>query len=104
SAKAGNFNSSPEIVFGLGAAERVLDGSNFAQFERLVRSIGEARHAEGPTDSPFWRLHPERWLESLVVRNVAALDDQLDSAWTYSQVPAFSAADRAMIDVLTITR
>jgi hypothetical protein len=103
SAKPGNSNSSPEIVFGLGAAERVLDGSNFAQFERLVRSIGEARHAEGPTDSPFWRLHPERWLESLVVRNVAALDDQLVSAWTYSQVPAFSAADRAMIDVLTIT-
>jgi hypothetical protein len=49
-------------------------------------------------------LHPERWLESLVVKNVAALDDQLDSRWNYSQVPAFSAADRAMIDVLTVTR
>ncbi|HJT71041.1 MAG TPA: hypothetical protein VJ731_12630 [Terriglobales bacterium] len=103
SAKPGDFNSAPEIVFGLGAGERVLDGSDFAQFERLVHSIGEARHAEGPSDNPYWRLHPERWLESLVVKNVAALDDQLDSRWNYSQVPAFSAADRAMIDVLTVT-
>jgi len=49
-------------------------------------------------------MHPERWLESLVVKNVNALDQRLDEKWSYSQVPAFSASDRAMIDVLTITR
>jgi hypothetical protein len=49
-------------------------------------------------------MHPERWLESLVVRNVAAVDERLDPACLYSQVPAFSASDRAMIDVLTVTR
>jgi hypothetical protein len=49
-------------------------------------------------------LHPERWLESLVVKNISALDSQLDPRWRYSQVPAFSASDRAMIDVLTLTR
>jgi hypothetical protein len=32
------------------------------------------------------------------------IDDRLDAARQYSQVPAFSAADRAMIDVLTTTR
>lgn len=103
-AKPGNFRSEPEIVFGLGAEERVLDGANFANLERLVRSIGEARHAEGPRDNRFWRLHPERWLESLVVKNICALNDGLDRRWCYSQVPAFSASDRAMIDVLTATR
>jgi hypothetical protein len=30
--------------------------------------MGEVRHAEGPKESRWWRLHPERWLESLVVK------------------------------------
>jgi hypothetical protein len=47
----------------------------------------------------------ERWLESLVLRNVRVLDQQLAAETpVYSQVPAFSASDRAMIDVLTCTR
>jgi hypothetical protein len=91
-------------VLGIGAEERVLGGQNFAQFERLIRSIGEVRHSDGPRDSRLWRLHPERWLESLVVKNVSALCTVLDAKWNYSQVPTFSASDRAMIDVLTLTR
>jgi len=104
SAKPGQFLSEPEIVFGIGAHERILEGNNFAHFERLVRGVAEVRHAEGPSDNKYWRLHPERWLESLVVKNICALDDQFDRRWRYSQVPAFSASDRAMIDVLTLTR
>jgi hypothetical protein len=104
SAKPGQFLSEPEIVFGVGPAERVLDGDNFAHFERLIHSIGEARHPDGPSDNKWWRLHPERWLESLVIKNICRLDDRLDPRWRYSQMPAFSASDRAMIDVLTVTR
>ena len=100
----GSFLSTPEIVFGVGPQERILGDTNFAAFVQLVRSIGEVRHAEGPRDHPLWRLHPERWLESLVVQNVAAVDERLDPACLYSQVPAFSASDRAMIDVLSVTR
>lgn len=100
----GSFQSTTEIVFGLGASERVLCEENEALFVQLVRSVGEVRHAEGPRDHPLWRLHPERWLESLVVKNVVALDGHLDPTSLYSQVPAFSASDRAMIDVLTTTR
>jgi hypothetical protein len=106
----GSFNSKPQLVFGLGAGERVLGETNQAGFAQLVRSIGEVRHPEGPRDHPLWRLHPERWLESLVVQNVAALDERLavneqrGAACLYSQVPAFSASDRAMIDVLSVTR
>jgi hypothetical protein len=100
----GSFLSTSEIVFGVGAQERVLGDNNLAAFAQLVRSIGEVRHPEGPRDHPLWRMHPERWLESLVVRNVAAVDERLDPACLYSQVPAFSASDRAMIDVLTATR
>jgi hypothetical protein len=100
----GSFRAVSEIVFGLGAAERTLDDANAADFARLINSIGEVRHAEGPHDHPLWRLHSERWLESLVVQNVSAVDERLVQTCQYSQVPAFSAADRAMIDVLTSTR
>jgi hypothetical protein len=100
----GSFHSTPEIVFGLGSQERVLGDKNLSEFTHLLRSVGEVRHPEGPRDHPLWRLHPERWLESLVMQNVSALDERLDAACLYSQVPAFSASDRAMIDVLTITR
>lgn len=104
SARPGEFNSIPEIVFGSGAAQRVLADHNLRQFEDLIRSIGEVRHCDGPRECRWWRLHPERWLESEVVKNVSALDSQLDPRWHYSQVPAFSASDRAMLDVLTLTR
>ena len=100
----GSFRSTPEVVFGLGAEEKVLDERNAQEFARLVRSIGEVRHREGPRDHMLWRMHPERWLESLVTKDVSALDERLDPACIYSQVPAFSASDRAMIDVLTTTR
>jgi hypothetical protein len=100
----GSFCSTEEIVFGVGAEERTLSEGNAVQFIDLVRRIGEVRHPEGPRDHPLWRLHPERWLESLVVRDASAIDERLDAAWLYSQVPAFSASDRAMIDVLTTTR
>jgi hypothetical protein len=101
---AGSFQSRPELVFGLGAAERVLEEGNLADFIRLVRQLQEVRHAHGARHHFLWRIHPERWLESLVVRNVGLLDEQLDAACQYSQVPAFSAADRAMMDVLSVTR
>ena len=51
----------------------------------------------------FFALAPERWLESLVVRDVRRLDERLDGRFVYSQVPAFAAIDRAMLDVLTCT-
>jgi hypothetical protein len=95
----------PEVVFGVGAAEAVLAGEESEdRFRQIVCSVGEVRHAAEPRDHPLWRMHPERWLESLVVEDVGAVDNRLHAGCLYSQVPALSAADRAMIDVLTVTR
>src|SRR5207302_106758 len=77
-----------------------LCDQNVDRFVRLVKSVGEVRHPEGPRDHPLWRLYPERWLETLVLQNVTAIDERLDPSTLYSQVPAFSAADRGMLDVL----
>jgi hypothetical protein len=102
--EAGSFRSSAQVVFGVGAEETLLTEHSSPAFIHLAYSIGEVRHSRGPRDHALFRLHPERWLESLAVQNLAALDDRLDPTCLYSQVPAFSASDRAMIDVLAATR
>jgi len=102
-AEAGSFRSTQEIVFGVGAEERVLDHRNLGVFTELVNCLRDVRHPYGPRQHPLWRLRPERWLESLVLGDVSVVDARLDALSPYSQVPAFSAADRAMIDVLTTT-
>ena len=99
-----SFRSAYQIVFGLGAEERILGQSNALEFTRLLQEAGEVRHPDGPRDHPLFRMHPECWLESVVVKDVSTIDERLDPGCVYSQVPAFSASDRAMIDVLTTTR
>ena len=96
--------SGQEIVFGVGAEERVLDQGNFAFFVQLLTALRERRHPYGPRQDALFRMHSERWLESLVVGDVSVVDERLERDALFSQVPAFSAADRAMIDVLTVTR
>ncbi len=108
-AEAATFRSKQEIVFGVGAEERVLEGrnnedSNFPFFLQLLTAIRDTRHPYGLRQHPLFRLRPERWLESLVVADVSVIDERLQPRQLYSQVPAFSASDRAMLDVLTTTR
>ena len=98
-----NFQAGEEIVFGVDAEERTLDAGNEAQFADLVRLAAAVRHKDGPKNHALWRMHPERWLESLAGTNIAALDSRLRTDYVYRQVPAFSAADRAMIDILAAT-
>jgi hypothetical protein len=102
--EAGSFRNGQEIVFGIGAEERVLEERSSGAFSDLVHGLRAARGPQGARHLPLWRLQPERWLESLMVRDGTALDERLDSSCLYSQVPAFSASDRAMLDVLTTTR
>src|SRR5207247_3794746 len=47
----GSFRSTPEIVFGVGAAEQTLRPEIAGSFKRLLRSMGEVRHAEGDRKS-----------------------------------------------------
>jgi hypothetical protein len=101
--EAGSFRPGQEIVFGIGAEERVLEGRSSTDFAAQMQRLRLTRGPHGARHHPLWRLHPERWLESLVLRDVRALDERLESGCLYSQVPAFSASDRAMLDVLATT-
>ncbi len=100
----GSFRNVEEIVFGVGPYEAVLSDDNVEDFAGFVRTLSQTRRADGPRHHALWRMQPERWLESLVVGNVTGLDSGFDAGAVYSQVPAFAASDRAMIDVLTVTR
>ena len=100
---SGSFRNAESILFGIGSAEYVLDESTEALFGELVQGILEQRHAGGSATNLFFRLAPERWLESLITRDVRVIDERLDGRYVYSQVPAFAASDRAMLDVLTCT-
>jgi hypothetical protein len=100
----GSFQIEEEVVFGVGGFQARLTPENDDTFVQFAKTLREARSLDGDKRDPLWRMYPERWLESLVFRDVTTIDSRLDPAHVYSQVPAFSASDRAMIDILACTR
>jgi len=100
----GSFQVEEEVIFGPPGYETRLSEETAPALTEFIKTVIEARSVHGDRRDPLWRMYPERWLESLVFKNVAAIDSRLDPTHVYSQVPAFSASDRAMIDVLTCTR
>lgn len=100
----GRFQVEEELIFGPPGYETRLTEQTEPSFIEFVLTVVAARNIDGDRRDPLWRMYPERWLESLVFKSVEAVDPRLDPAHVYSQVPAFSASDRAMIDVLSCTR
>jgi len=76
-AEAVTFQSRQEIVFGVGAEERVLEQRNWSFFAQLLTAMRDARHPYGPRGDRLFRMHPERWLESLVRADVSVIDERL---------------------------
>jgi len=99
----GSFSVEEELVFGPPGYETRLTPESEPAFAAFLSNIVAARTVSGDRNDPLWRMFPERWLESLVFKNIASVDSRLDPSYVYSQVPAFSASDRAMIDVLART-
>lgn len=98
-----SFRPAEQLYFGTGAAEYTVDDSTRGAFRDYVLHVAERRTSRDRSD-PIHRAVPERWLESLLVADVTVLDSRLDGEFVYSQVPAFAATDRAVIDILTATR
>ena len=98
-----SFNSAQEITFGAGANETPLTEVNERELRELVTRLFARRIAGGDKRDPLYRMQPERWLESVLRRDVEPIDAHLDAAHVYTQVPAFAAADRGMLDLLGVT-
>jgi hypothetical protein len=98
-----SFNSAQEITFGAGANETPLTEESENDLRNLVARLFARRITGGDKRDPLYRLQPERWLESVLRRDVEPLDARLDPTHVYTQVPAFAAADRGMLDLLGVT-
>jgi hypothetical protein len=99
-----SFNRVQEITFGAGANETPLTDENADELSDLLLRLFARRSASGEKRDPLYRMQPERWLESTLRRDVSVIDAHLDAAHVYTQVPAFAAADRGMLDLLSVDR
>lgn len=95
----------PQIYFGLEGSYRKLDEDNCTEFRDFVHRVFEFRNARSRNKShEYYRLQSERWLESLLLRDITRVDADLVPERVYPQVPAFSSKDRGVIDILSVTR
>jgi hypothetical protein len=101
---AQSFAREEEVTFGAGANETPLTGENEALCRDLLRRLFLSRHPDGAHTDPLFRLQPERWLESRLRAGIAELLPGLRGDLLYSQVPALSAGDRGLLDLLTLDR
>jgi hypothetical protein len=69
-----------------------------------MQRLFASRYPEGSARNPLFRLQPESWLQAVLAGDLSRIDDGLGGHVIYHQVPAFAGADRAMLDLLTVTR
>jgi hypothetical protein len=101
---ANSFARQDELTFGAGANETPLTPENEPLCRDLFTRLFESRHADGVHTDPLYRLQPERWLESRLRASITELLPGLHGDLLYTQVPALSAGDRGMLDLLTLDR
>jgi hypothetical protein len=93
----------PRLTFGLGAPSVIRTEADWGRLKDTVEQIlaeqGTALRGGNSRVAP----RPERWLESLLLRDIRAIDARLDPRFVYPQVPAFLGGDRGMIDILSVT-
>jgi hypothetical protein len=105
-----SFNRVQEITLGAGANETPLTEENAGALREFVarlfarRAAGTKGGQKPDARDPLYRMQPERWLESVLRRDISVIDARLDPAHVYTQVPAFAASDRGMLDLLSVDR
>lgn len=92
------------VEFGIGEARRKLDSRNECELEQFIdEAISRRRPEVESRNEIVFRYQPERWLESIISRDVTALDATLDPRFVYSQVPTYRGEQRTFIDLLAVT-
>ena len=119
----GSFARQNEISFGAGPGETLLDETTQDLFLDLMDRLFRGRHPTGSANDPLFRLQPERWLESVLRRDLSIIDPAFGSGPVYSQIPAAAShsasgapgrgveesvsslhSTRTLLDLLTVTR
>jgi hypothetical protein len=97
-----SFARQTEITFGSGPEETELRPSTEGRLAEQVAELFRRRNANGEVRDPLFRTQSERWLESELRHDLSRLDAHLNADHVYSQVPAFAASDRGMLDLLSV--
>lgn len=93
------------VLFGLGERWEQLSPDKQPALRALVHNLQVHRNPlASDLRHPLFRAQPERWLETLVQEDVTRVDARLDPRHLYTQVPALSAGDRGVLDLLGVTR
>lgn len=93
----------PQFYWGLESQRRRYKPKEQDACVRFIRETLALRSARSSDPRhELYRLQPERWLESLLVRDVSQLDPTLRADHVHPQVPAFSGGDRGVIDILSM--
>jgi len=91
--------------FGHGDPWQPLSAESLPEAEKLAAEIARIRAADSPNRRhPFYTAQAERWLESLLMRDISVLSSELDPRYVYSQVPAVVGRERGIMDLLAVTR
>ncbi|MGC9293342.1 MAG: hypothetical protein ACP5EP_11585 [Acidobacteriaceae bacterium] len=101
---ANSFARVEETTFGTGASETPLTEETAPALRELLQQLVDRRRADGDKRDALYRLQSERWLESVLRQSLDSIDAQIEMQPVYAQVPAFSAADRAVLDLLAVRR
>jgi hypothetical protein len=94
-----------QVEFGMGESKERLDPGNRSHLKEFVSEIIAKRAGDSDyRNDLMFRAQSERWLESIIRRDVSVIDASLDPRYVYSQVPAYRDEQRSFIDLLTVTR
>jgi hypothetical protein len=104
SAADNSFVRSEEILFGSGGNATLLTEESAPRLREMVGELVARRQPSGDKRDTLYRQQPERWLESMLRRSLDSVDAMIEPQPVYAQVPAFSAADRAVLDLLAARR
>lgn len=78
-----------------------VNGAPQEDLEPLARQLSLRRSGDAPDrQSNLYLSHPELWLEGQVRANLRTVEASLLPSPVHSQVPAFAASDRGIIDLL----
>ncbi|MCI0722212.1 MAG: hypothetical protein L0338_25055 [Acidobacteria bacterium] len=97
------FGRRPRLTFGLDKPAVVRNEADWARLKGAVQQILSERSAKALPGNGLCMAQSERWLESLILRDIRVVDARLDPRFVYPQVPAFLGGDRGMIDILGVT-
>ena len=93
------------VYFGSDTVWEELISRNEAGLKQLVANLRNYRNPlAGSTRHPLFRVQAERWMQSLLVKDVSRVDMTLDPDHVYEQVFAQSGGQHGVLDLLAVTR